>query len=349
MKNTRINNKKTHISEIIFAIGIATMIVLTIFSVFLFRVKILESGIREASEAEIYDKHYVLIADDLSDPMWNSIYQGALQQGIKQNVYVEYFGENLPITYSVQQMLRIAIDAKVDGIIVAGDESKETVALIDEAVTKGIPVITVLNDSMSSLRQCFVGVNNYNLGQEYGRQALLLLRDKKQKIYVLMDSSSEDTSKNTTFLGIKDTIVEKYTDKEYIEIEAIAVDAKNSFISEETIRDLMLDEKNLPDILICLNAVDTRCAYQAAVDYNKVGKVEILGYYDSETILNAVEKNIIFSTIALDGIQMGSLCVDALSEYEQTGYVSGYFPVDTKLINTSNVNYYLDKIQEDKE
>ena len=111
----------------------------------------------------------------------------------------------------------------------------------------------------------------------------------------------------------------------------------------------MLDEENLPDILICLNAVDTRCAYQAAVDYNKVGIVEILGYYDSEAILTAVDKRIIYSTISVDGVQMGIQCIEALKEYEETGYVNGYLPVNTKLIDAGNVDYYLELIQDEEE
>ena len=94
-----------------------------------------------------------------------------------------YYGTDLPVEYSVPELLRIAIDSSVDGIIVAGDDSSETTELINEAVDQDIPVVTVLSDSMSSLRQCFVGISNYSLGEEYGKQAINLLElDKRQKI-----------------------------------------------------------------------------------------------------------------------------------------------------------------------
>lgn len=342
--NKKETRKRTHFTEAAIAIGMIAMVLLTFYCVFNFRAQILASGINNFVHPQKYEKHYVLITDEQEDPLWDSIYQGVKEEGKKYNACVEYLGKSLPTDYSVQELLRIAIDAGVDGIIVVGDESEETVVLINEAVGKEIPVVTVLNDSTASLRQCFVGISNYNMGQEYARQALKLLRNKKgQKICVLMDSGSGDTSKNTTFLGIKETIADKYPDKEIAQIQALAVDDKNTFTSEETIRDLMLDEDNLPDILICLSAVDTRCAYQAAVDYNKVGKIEILGYYDSDAILEAINKDIIYSTISVDGVQMGTLCIDALQEYEETGYVSGYFPVDTKLITGENVDYYIER------
>ncbi len=341
---------RRHITEFIIIMGILAMILLTVACVAYFRSKIVDAGIQGNSTETYYDKHYVLIADNPDDPIWDSIYEGCKIRGAENGIYVESFGTDLPVEYSVPELLRIAIDSSVDGIIVAGDDSSETIELINAAVDQYIPVVTVLSDSMSSLRQCFVGISNYSLGEEYGKQAINLLElDKRQKIYVLLDSGSGDTSKNTLFLGLKDTIQEQYADSSNVEIQAIAVDENSPFLSEETIRTLMLDEGNLPDVLVCLNAVDTRCAYQAAVDYNKVGIVEILGYYDSEAILNAVDKKIIYSTISVDGVQMGIQCIDALSEYEETGYVSGYLPVNTNVINHRNVGYYLGKVQKNEE
>ena len=115
------------------------------------------------------------------------------------------------------------------------------------------------------------------------------------------------------------------------------MDTTRSFSPEESIRDIFLNTDGLPDIMVCLNEVYTRCAYQAAVDYNKVGTVQLLGFYDSETILNAVEKNIIYAAVALDTEQMGRLCVEALDEYVKTGYTNGYMAVDTSLITAENV------------
>lgn len=340
MKTNTSHHKVTWILGTMLAIGIALSVVLTIGSMFFLRGTILDSGIPEKIEQKKYDKHYVLITDDFTDPLWESVYQGASKEG-EGEAYLEYLGCNLPVSYTVPQLLRIAIDAKVDGIIVVGDESEETVALINEAVGTKIPVVTVLSDCSSSLRQCFVGINSYSLGERYGEQALQLLdKDKTQKVYVLIDNGTNETSKNSTYLGIKDKIEKGKSPSTKVEMQAIAIDNKRAFTSEETIRDIVIDKANLPDILICLSAVDTRCAYQAVVDYNKVGDVEILGYYDSEKILNAIDKSIIHSTITLDGTQMGALCMSALKEYNDTGHVSAYFPVDTKVINSYNVTNY---------
>ena len=204
----------------------------------------------------------------------------------------------------------------------------------------------MLQDSTGSLRNCFVGNNNYNLGQEYGRQILELLPEdgKKSKVMVLVSESRADTSQNLTMLGIREAL-EQELGKDIPAVESRPVDNTGNFSAEESIRDIFLDPGEMPDILVCLNEVYTRCAYQAAVDYNQVGKVQILGYYDSETILNAVAKNIIYSTITLDAEQMGRLCVQALEEYRQTGYTNGYMAVDTRLITMEEAEKRLESRQ----
>lgn len=296
---------------------------------------------------ELYDAYYVLIEDGHDSTLWNSIYEGARKEGEEScNAYVEYLGKNLTADYTVQEKLRIAIDAGVDGIILNGGSSGETDKLLEEAVNKGIPVVTALDDSAYNLRKCFVGVNNYILGQEYSRLCWEILSEnpRDSRVAVLMDSSTTGTGKNTLFWGMKETLDEKLqeTGWEYeIKVQAISIDSSNAFVTEEAIRKLLVTEEEHPDILICLSETDTRRAYEAVVDYIKVGEVHILGYYKSETVLEAIQKKIISSTVVVNGEQLGSLCVKALKEYRETGYVNGYFPIETYIIDENNVALYL--------
>ena len=73
-------------------------------------------------------------------------------------------------------------------------------------------------------------------------------------------------------------------------------------------------------------------------DYNKVGEVEIFGYYTSPTIENAIKKNIIRSTIVIDTRQMGRYSIAALNEYRESGYVSELYFIDVSLVNADDVS-----------
>lgn len=104
--------------------------------------------------------------------------------------------------------------------------------------------VTALDDSAYNLRKCFVGVNNYILGQEYSRLCFELLSEnpRDSRVVVLMDSSSTGTGKNTMFWGMRETLDEKIRETGWgyeIKVQAVSIDSSNAFMTEETIRKLM--------------------------------------------------------------------------------------------------------------
>lgn len=296
-----------------------------------------------------YEKYYVLIADESDSILWESVYQGAIETGEEVGIYVEMIENGDGVDYTLQEKLRIAIDSKVDGIMLSSDSATETTELIDEAIDEGIAVVTVLNDDTTSLRKSYVGVNSYTLGETYGYIIWNYLMEEREedgdcKISILMDASNADTGKNTTYLGLKEYLeaMSDTNDWEYeITIEAVSMNREETFVAEETIGNIITSGES--DIMICLNAVDTETAYRTVVDYNLVGSVEILGYYESEVILEAIEKNIIYASVTINGEAVGSQSVLALQEYQVTGYVNGYFPVEVEILNQDNATGYLEK------
>ena len=93
-------------------------------------------------------------------------------------------------------------------------------------------------------------------------------------------------------------------------------------------------------MLICLNATNTICAYQAVVDHNKVGQIQILGYYDSDEILTAIEKRVIQATVTVDANRVGASCVTTLMEYLNLGRTSDFTPVGLQLVTAANLGDY---------
>lgn len=295
---------------------------------------------QDTVEYKIYNKHYAFITDDISDTFWQSVYESAKKEGEKNNIYLEQSGKNLAVDYTKSQLLEIAIDSEVDGVIIEGDDSKELHDLISVAAKNKIPVVTILSDCNNSTRQSFVGVNNYNIGQVYGEQVLKIGKDSKSDILILMNSNMNDTSKNLIYAGIQDTLKGKMDESDF-KLNILSISNESPFETEESIRDVFLNEAFIPDIIICLDEVSTTSVYQAVVDYNKVGEVNILGCYTTETILNAIDRDVIDATISIDFDELGSDCIDALIEYEKTGHVSDYISVDINLITNKNVGEYL--------
>lgn len=166
---------------------------------------------------------------------------------------MERFGSGLAVEYTKNELIELAIQASVDGIILPGDEEEETLDLLDQAGKAGIPVVTVQTDCSGGLRRCFVGTNNYNLGQDYGKQIAEILKEKKVSeggtvhVLVLMDEDRVDTSQNLILLGLREN-VKKLLGNDRVIVDTELIDNAGSFRSEESIRDIFLNWNELPDI-----------------------------------------------------------------------------------------------------
>ncbi len=305
------------------------------------------------AESHTYDKYFVMITDNRKSDFWRSVYKGAFERAKEENIYLDLLGEQLSNDYSVEELMEIAIASRVDGIIIYANETVEMAQLINKAVEDGIPVVTLYGDCTKSERLSFVGVGGYGVGRMYGGQIIDIIKEKRReelieaekiqrtqvKITVLVSADSKDTGQNIIISGLQDVLnQDNVTDSEYA-VSIVAVDNTNSFSVEESIRDIFLGE-SIPDVIVCLNELSTDCTYQAVVDFNKVGEVSILGYYDSETIVNAIERGGVYATISIDAAQLGEYSINALADYYESGTTSEYYLADVTLINRDNVSEY---------
>ena len=330
------NDKKKMPWALYLTLGCLVLTIILAIVVFQFYLK----NIQGESEEQNYDDYYVMIVEDRKSDFWQEIYNGAYATGLDENVYVDLLGSNLSQNYNRYELMEIAIYSGVDGIMVEADESLRMTELIDLAVSNDIPVVTLYGDNPNSMRCSYVGVGNYELGREYGRQVLELAGEDSVSVAVLVSAQASDTSQNIVWSGIQETVLQENENNADIHLSLISVDDSSNFTVEESIRDIFMQE-SLPDIIICLNAVNTTCLYQAVIDYNKVGEISILGYYDNDTILKGIYRNVITSTIAIDANQMGHYCIDALTEYKKIGNTSEYFMADITLIDKKNVSDYI--------
>lgn len=344
-------SEKTHSSRrILWVLGgiFFVLLILLLLSRRYFRIQVRELNQQYRSINE-YDYHYAYIVEDANDSFYQEIYQGAKEVGVLEKAYIEFMGQGLSMDYNKNQLLEIAIDAKVDGIILEGDDSEWLKEQIARAAREGIPVVTIGSDSAKSARICFVGINNYTLGHEYANQIATLKGLKRKKVSILMNELA-DAGQGIINASIRKTLIDRFSEENCaFEIENVFISEEDTFSAEECIHDLFVKNKDVPDIIVCLNELYTSCAIHSIIDCNKVGNVEILGYFTNDTILNAIGENVVNSTIAIDTRQMGEYCVKALNEYLDTGYVSEYLPVDILMVTGSNIKEFIHENEEAQE
>ncbi len=51
-----------------------------------------------------------------------------------------------------------------------------------------------------------------------------------------------------------------------VDLTEYCVDSSADFDTEEFVRDMFVNDENLPDVLVCMDGVVTECVYQALID-----------------------------------------------------------------------------------
>ena len=295
----------------------------------------------EGEGATGYEKHYLMISGEENTLMWDSIYESASAAAKDADAYVELITPGHDDAYTKADYLRIGIASQVDGIILEADGSCEEQELIQEAADENIPVVTVLTDDSSSARISFVGLNSYQLGNAYTEQILGLLKEHTTtQVLLLSNSQSKTQETNLIYYQIKKELEKKKKDYQTVTISEYNIDSSSGFDTEEFVRDIFVSEENLPDVLVCMDEVVTECVYQALVDYNQVGNVDVVGFYYSDVILDGISKGIISSAIALDMKEIGRYSINALEEFSSLGHTSSYYSVGQHVITRANVGAY---------
>ena len=283
-----------------------------------------ELGFDNAASKE-YGRHYVFVSSDSSKMMqdiFNDIYQACDSTG----AYLEWCGKGTQRRYTAAECIDIAIAMGADGIILYPDGSSTLEASIEQAQDAGTPVVTILRDLSDSVRVSYVGVSNYQMGEQYGGWLLSLMNNGTSRVCLLQDSGDSENEIQLLFTQTVQAVRNGSSDDEKMELVTRSVDSTVDFDAEEVIRDILLDE-NRPDILICRNSVQTECAIQALVDYNLVGKVQVIGYYLTDTILAALRQDLIPVTMMIDTKALGQDCAQALGEYLDMERTSNYYNI----------------------
>lgn len=312
----------------------------TLAGLFFYREMITSLGQAQEENLREYQRLYAYIAEDPESQLSNRIYKEIDSYAQANGCYVEMTGQNLSTSYSKADRINIAISSKVDGIILEGDDSPETVRLINKATANGIPVVTVLSDCVSSGRKSFVGLNNYTLGTEYGAELVAIAKENATyplTALILLDRD-DGNADDIIHAAIQESVV-----GQRIKLISNVVDVSTPFTSQEDVMNVLDSMDEMPDVIICLNDRTSESAYQCIVDKNLVGKTTVLGFYDSETILKAIDKSSVYATFAIKTNDVAEQCVNALNEFNDTGFVSEYFSSKYILINKDNIADYISK------
>ncbi len=323
--------------------GLSGIVFLTLLTSSFYGYVLKKIGVEHAENIRTYRYHYVMIINNLDSQFWNDVYQSVQKEASLHDAYVELKGRNQSSEYTAVDFMDMSIAAKVDGILLefTGEENLEE--RINEAAAKGIPVVTILNDAPATDRKSYVGINSYELGQEYGNQILKTLPSNSQKarVMVLLHDNSIDSNQSQIFNQINNRMVTSRETGDRIKVEESKIPSGRAFEAEEIVRNLFQNPQGPPDIIVCMDEVDTEAVYQAVIDYNCVGETQVIGYYKSRAALEAVRKGTMAMSLCIDTGQMGKFSVQALTESIQDGRTNSFYSVDLQFVTKENASDFM--------
>ncbi len=321
-----------------------SLIVISLLLIFLVYFFLLSENRASELEYSTYDYHIAIISDETDNSFWESIYLGAKETGASYGAYVEQIDDGLVNQFTMEEAINVAIYAGVDGILLRPTEGGISQEMIDKAYAYGIPLITIQKDLANSKRQGFVGINDYFLGQEYGKQVLKLVEEDTRLVTVLVPAATFDETSQSWFQqGLSSTV----------ELETISFDFqviqddKGLNNAEDVIHAIAEGQVAQPDIIICLDETITLSTSQLVRESGLSDQVKVIGSYVSEAILQEIENGYLDSTITIDPGVLGQVSVEALMTYIQYHMVSYYTEVDTMLIDGDTVQDYREGVDID--
>jgi ribose transport system substrate-binding protein len=280
--------------------------------------------------------HFMLVAEQTDSPYWQEVYAGARAAAAEVDAVVELAGPGNFSTDQTARQISIATAAKLDGIATCVVDTARTTQAINQAVQAGIPVVTLEYDAADSARQCFVGVNGFDLGQTFGRLAAAAVQKGEIVILVSEDPASASLSESQIVAGLRDYLG-RYPQ---LTLKTLPINRSSVFSAEGAIRSLLLESQPLSSAIISLNVEDTLRLVDALADYGRASPALVFGYQENPDVLDYIRSGLIQAVIASDPYQIGYDSIKALAEIKTSNRTSDYIPSDLVIINAETADAF---------
>ncbi len=289
-----------------------------------------EISAQERVDMEI-ESHYVLIGQDKKNPMWQKIYKGAEEAASSRNVALEYYCPEMQDVNKEIRYFDMSVEANVDGIIVTGYEDETFKEISRKATERGIPVVFINEEGHQGDRIAYIGPNNYLAGIKSVDEIQKCNVDEP-KVAILVGNESIVQS-DIRLSSIRQEIA-KYDDIEIVSINKVA----NSRISLFTDIKAMLRSNPEINIIIGTHVYHGEYIGQVLVDLNRVGKVKVIAFDDTEETIRYISKGVIHSTLDVDNHDIGYKSVDVLKDHQLGSFTRDVYHMDLSIMNQDSLS-----------
>jgi ribose transport system substrate-binding protein len=293
--------------------GLLVVVLILCHLTFLSAKRVLEADAhlpRETGVSSEARHRLVLITQDTQTPFWDKVAKGAKQQAEEEGVSLEVWGSFGKNQEEFLKNIEIAIQSKVDGILIQGTDTLEFKELTKvKASFNGIPVITVANDvpMEESLRRTYVGSDQYEAGKLVAKELVRKMGDKG-KIVLMVDRDQEYYQKERV-RGIQD-VMKGYPGIKLVDGETGR--ARDQIIT--TTRDVMNRYPDL-DAFISVNASNLSAMIDEISKRSQEESYFIYSFDDGPESLTLLSRGMIDGVVEQEPEKMGQWSVRLMEEW----------------------------------
>lgn len=277
-----------------------------------------------------YDYHFVLIGQEIDNPYFQTIFEGAQAAANEKNIYIEYMGPRQTNIEEHIKMIEMATAAKVDGILTQGLTNREFKPAIDYAVNRGVPVITYDTDLDESKRLAYIGTNNYEAGYEMGME---LIKDTDGQAHVgIITGFLYSNNLVLRVQGFLDAI------EEAPNVKVVAIESSNISSSQAADKAHQMLRK-YPEITVFFgtSALDGLGISQAINKINPASPILVYAFDDLEETLELIKNDKIQATVQQNQYEMGYKGVVLLYDAINGVQIPSTFYTPTKILRKNDL------------
>jgi ribose transport system substrate-binding protein len=287
----------------------------------------------DAEDADKESGSIEVITKGTDYEFWDVLSQGLMDGAEEFNYKLTFESPNDGKDVDTQiQLVKDAIKNDVDAIVIAPLDAMRLNKVIEKAVNKGIPVITVDSDVTTSKKTAFIGTNNENFGAVAARYLADDIGGIGEVAMVSRIKGDQITEVRTN--GFKKEIEDHYQHISIVDLVYSGGDEKVAY--DETNR-LIADYPDLKAIY----ATDERDAIgvaKAISEHNLKDRISVVGFDYSEASSEYLLDGTIDGTMIQNPYNMGYLAVRNIVKVKRGETVKKFIDTGATYVTKDNYN-----------
>jgi ribose transport system substrate-binding protein len=243
---------------------------------------------------------YAVIPKGQAHIFWQTVHAGAAAAAEESGVDIEWNGPAQETDYARQiSIVDDFINRRVDGIELAPTDKDALVPVIQRARRAGIPLSIIDSGANTDEYVSFVATNNYGGGVLAARRLAKIMNGRGKVAVIAVVPGGASTIAREQ--GFKDTLAKDFSNLHIVAFQYGMSDRARSLAVTE---DILTANPQL-DGIFASNESSTIGAAQAVKERGLAGKVKIVGFDSSTSLIEDLRAGVIDSLVIQDPFQIG--------------------------------------------